>query len=122
MAIKNPQEVILGCQKTVRLWLCCREAERAKFITCWARFETSRRLKESHKTVSRTPCVSEEIQKQIDNQVASANFMGVSTYVGEAKVALLACDVVLSGTVKSGTVHKEINLEAALIKRPMVVE
>lgn len=77
--------------------------------------ETSRRLKESHKTVSFVvPCVSEEIQKQIDNQVASANFMGVSTYVGEAKVALLACDVVLS---KSGTV----TLEAALIKRPMVV-
>ena len=77
--------------------------------------ETSKRLKESHKTVSFVvPCVSEEIQKQIDNRVASANFMDVSTYVGEAKIALLACDVVLS---KSGTV----TLEAALIKRPMVV-
>ncbi len=77
--------------------------------------ETSRRLKESHKTVSFVvPCVSEEIQKQIDDQIASANLGGVSTYVGEAKIALLACDVVLS---KSGTV----TLEAALFKRPMVV-
>ena len=58
--------------------------------------------------------MSEEIQKQIDDQIASANLGRVSTYVGEAKIALLACDVVLS---KSGTV----TLEAALIKRPMVV-
>ena len=90
-----------------------KEAARSHLLDTF--LETSRRLKESHKTVSFVvPCVSEEIQKQIDNQVASANFTGVSTYVGEAKVALLACDVVLS---KSGTV----TLEAALIKRPMVV-
>ena len=77
--------------------------------------ETSRLLKESHKTVSFiVPCVSEAIQKQIDNQIASANFVDVSTYVGDAKIALFACDVVLA---KSGTV----TLEAALIKRPMVV-
>ena len=77
--------------------------------------ETSRRIKVSRKTVSFVvPCVSEQIQKQIDRRIASANLSDVSTYVGEAKIALFACDVVLC---KSGTV----TLEAALIKRPMVV-
>ena len=77
--------------------------------------ETSKQIKDANKNASFViPCVSDKIQKQIDKHVAQHGFADVSTYIGDARLSLCACDVVLS---KAGTV----TLEAALVKRPMVV-
>jgi len=60
------------------------------------------------------PCVNEALRVQVLEQIAKEDLLDVKTYIGDAKTALMACDVALT---KAGTV----TLEALLVKRPMVV-
>lgn len=60
------------------------------------------------------PCVNEILRVQVLEQIAKEDLLDVKTYIGDAKTALMACDVALT---KAGTV----TLEALLVKRPMVV-
>jgi lipid-A-disaccharide synthase len=60
------------------------------------------------------PCMNEELRSQVLVQMAKEESLEVMTYIGDARTALIACDVALT---KAGTV----TLEAALMKKPMVV-
>ena len=60
------------------------------------------------------PCVNETLRMQVLEQIAKEELLDVKTCIGDAKTALMACDVALT---KAGTV----TLEALLVKRPMVV-
>jgi lipid-A-disaccharide synthase len=60
------------------------------------------------------PCVTAKLQEQVLLQIDDELELDIITYVGDARNALIACDVALA---KAGTV----TLEAALMRRPMVV-
>ena len=60
------------------------------------------------------PCMNEGLRAQVLVRIAKEKSLEVMTYVGDARAALIACDVALT---KAGTV----TLEAALMKKPMVV-
>ena len=75
----------------------------------------AQKIKKSYsKAVFVVPCVTAKLQEQVLLQIDDELELEIITYVGDARNALIACDVAL---VKAGTV----TLEAALMRRPMVV-
>ena len=75
----------------------------------------AQKIKKSYpKAVFVVPCVTAKLQEQVLLQIDDELELEIITYVGDARNALIACDVALA---KAGTV----TLEAALMRRPMVV-
>ena len=75
----------------------------------------AQKIKKSYsKAVFVVPCVTAKLQEQVLLQIDDEFELEIITYVGDARNALIACDVALA---KAGTV----TLEAALMRRPMVV-
>ena len=75
----------------------------------------AQKIKKSYsKAVFVVPCVTAKLQEQVLLKIDDELELEIITYVGDARNALIACDVALA---KAGTV----TLEAALMRRPMVV-